>query len=145
MIRIILIIVLFLFVHTSSFGSSVKVISKYGLEDTVKRYESALKAAEVPLLKEKPFKKTLPGGFSNAGKALEFSNPFYGWTLGECHRGLRKDKPMMTRIYKDTRGQVWVEYTAPESRVNAFGVIECGNETDKVRRVLDGFADSATE
>ena len=145
MIRIILFLVLFLSIQTLCFGSSVKVISKHSVDDTVKLYEKALKTAEVPLLLERSFKKKLPGGFSRMGKELQFSNPFYGWSLGECHRGLRKDKPMSTKVYKDTNGQVWLEYVSPQDHVNSFGVIECGNETDKVRRILSGFADSATE
>ena len=126
-------------------ATPVKLPSKHNVEETVKLYQQALETAKVPVLNEKTFQKQLPGGFSHKGKEIQFSNPFYGWNLGECHRGLRKDIPMTTRVYKDTNGQVWLEYMQPESTINDFGVIECGNETDKVRRALGAFADSATD
>lgn len=145
MIKSIVFFALFSFSQSSVFALPVKVVSKHSLEDTVKLYEHALTEAKVPVLKQNSFKQNLPGGFSRKGKEIKFSNPFYGWNLGECHRGLRKDMPMTTRVYKDTNGKVWLEYMAPEDTINSFGVIECGNETDKVRRALGGFADSATD
>jgi len=145
MMKGIVFLALFLFSQTSIFASPVKIVSKHSLEDTVKLYAEALEAAKVPVLDKKSFEKSLPGGFSLKGKEIKFSNPFYGWNLGECHRGLRKDIPMTAKVYKDTNGQVWLEYMQPEDSVNSFGVIECGNETDKVRRALGGFANSATD
>lgn len=145
MIKSIVFLALFSFSQTSIFASPVKVVSKHSLEDTVRLYEKALKAAKVPVLQEKVFEQSLPGGFSRSGKEIQFSNPFYGWNLGECHRGLRKDIPMTAKVYTDTNGQVWLEYMQPETSINSFGVIECGNETDKVRRALGGFANSATD
>ena len=135
---------LLLIQHTAS-ATPVKIVSKHSLDDTVKLYASALQQAQVPVLSRKSFEQKLPGGFSRQGQEIKFSNPFYGWSLGECHRGLRKDKPMTTRVWKDNNNQVWLEYMQPDNYVNSFGVIECGNETDKVRRALSGFADSATD
>jgi len=131
----------------SSFASAaiVKVESKNDLKVTANRFASALTKAEVPIHEQKMIKQSLPGGFSRTGKEIVFSNPFFGWNLGECHRGLRKDKPMKARIWKGTTGQVWLEYDAPEAKVNAFGVIECGNETDKVQRALDAFVNAAVD
>lgn len=145
MIKGIVCLALFLVSQASIFASPVKLVSNHSLEDTVKRYEGALEAAKVPVLQQKAFEKSLPGGFSLKGKEIHFSNPFYGWNLGECHRGLRKDIPMTAKVYQDTNGQVWLEYMQPEDSINSFGVIECGNETDKVRRALGGFANSATD
>lgn len=145
MIRKILVVVVFISLPVVSMASPVKVSSKHSVESTVERYASALKAADIPLLSETTHKKNLPGGFSRTERLIQFTHPFYGRSLGECHRGVRKDLPMTTKIYKDGAGQVWVEYVTPEEAVNKFGVIECGNEVDTVRRVLGGFADSATE
>jgi len=144
-IKGIVFLALFSFSQTAVFASPVKIVSKHSLEDTVKLYSEALEAAKVPVLDKQSFEKSLPGGFSLKGQEIKFSNPFYGWNLGECHRGLRKDIPMTAKVYKDTNGQVWLEYMQPEDSVNSFGVIECGNETDKVRRALGGFANSATD
>ncbi len=145
MIRGILVVVLMLFFQASVVASQVKVASKHSVEDTVKLYEKALNSAKIPLVGGKPFKKNLPGGFLRTGKEIQFINPFYGWSLGECHRGVRKDQPMKTQVYKDSNGQVWLEYAKPENHVNSFGVIECGNETEMVNQALGSFADAATD
>jgi len=145
MINVILVIVLMLFFQNLVFASQVKVASKHSVEDTVKLYEKALNAAKVPLLAGKPFKKNLPGGFLRTGKEIQFTHPFYGRSLGECHRGVRKDQPMKTLIYQDANGQVWLEYAKSENQMNSFGVIECGNETEMVNQALGSFADAATD
>lgn len=145
MMRSILLVTILISLPVVSVASSVKVISKHSVDDTVKRYADALKAADVSILSEKNQKKNLPGGFSRTEKEIQFTSPFYGRSISECHRGERKDRPMTTKIYKDGAGQVWLEYATPEGSVNEFGVIECGNEVDTVRRVLGGFADAATE
>ena len=132
-------------VSTTVLAATVKVESKNNLKVTVDRFVEALTKADVPVRDEQMVKKSLPGGFSQSGKKIVFSNPFFGWNLGECHRGLRKDEPMTATIWKGASGQVWLEYDAPEASVNSFGVIECGNETDKVRRALDAFADAAID
>ena len=133
------------FSTTAALAATIKVESKNGLKITANRFVDALTKAGVPVREQKMIKKSLPGGFSQSGKEIVFSNPFYGWSLGECHRGLRKDVPMTAKIWKGTAGQVWLEYDAPEAGMNSFGVIECGNETDKVRRALDAFVDAAVE
>jgi len=143
--KFLLFLVVFLFVHAAQAGSTVRVESKNNLQATTKLYLDALKSANVPLREKKTFTQKLPGGFSREGEEIIFTNPFYGWHLGECHRGERKDKPMTTRIFKDNNGHVWLEYTQADAWINEFGVIECGNENDMVRRVLTGFADAATE
>ena len=142
--RVVVVLVIF---SVSSFASAaiVKVESKNDLKVTASRFVAALAKAEVPVREQKVIQQALPGGFSRTGKEIVFSNPFFGWNLGECHRGLRKDKPMKARIWKGATGQVWLEYEAPEATVNSFGVIECGNETDKVTRALDAFVDAAVE
>lgn len=126
-------------------GSEIKVLSQHDIEVTQNRYIEALKQADIPIRATREFKEDLPGGFARTGKEIEFSNPYYGWKLGECHRGERKDKPLKARIWEDNKHRVWLEYTAPEAEVNKFGVIECGNEADLVRKTLIEFADSATE
>ena len=145
MMRSIFLASIFISLSAVSVASPVKVISKHSVDDTVKRYSEALKAADIPVLSEKIHKKNLPGGFSRTEKEIQFTSPFYGRSIGECHRGERKDRPMTTKIYKDGAGQVWLEYATPVGAMNEFGVIECGNEVDTVRRVLGGFADAATE
>lgn len=135
----------FSFISTVTVASTVKVESKNDLTLTVSRFVDALSKAGVPVRGQKTIKKTLPGGFSQSGKEIIFSNPFYGWNLGECHRGLRKDTPMIAKIWQNASGQVWLEYDAPDAKVNSFGVIECGNETDKVRNSLGAFVDAAVE
>lgn len=143
--RVMFLLVIFVLTPAVSVASQVKVISKYSVEDTAIKYAKALVMADVPVLSEETRKKNLPGGFSRTEKEIQFRNPFYGASIGECHRGLRKDRPMSAKVYKDGGGKVWLEYSNPESYVNEFGVIECGNEADEVRRALGRFADSATE
>ena len=134
-----------LFSTTAVFAATIKVESKNNLKVTASRFINALNKAGVPVRDQKMVKKALPGGFSQSGKEIIFSNPFYGWNLGECHRGLRKDKPMTAIVWKGTAGQVWLEYDAPDAGMNSFGVIECGNETDKVRGALGAFVDAAVD
>ena len=145
MVRFISAISLVLFASASYAGSTIKVQSKQDVAVTESRFLEVLKKAEVPVQSASEFEKKLPGGFALKGKEIKFTNPYYGWNLGECHRGERKDKPLTARIWRDNQQRVWLEYTAPEDFVNQFGVIECGNEMDKVRNTLDGFADAATE
>ncbi len=141
-----LVLLLSLFVSSVVFaGAPVKVLSQHDFKDTESRYLEALKQAQIPILDTREFQEALPGGFSRKGKIIEFSNPYYGWHLGECHRGERKDKPLSARIWQDNNNHVWLEYTRPEPRINQFGVIECGNETDLVNRKLMEFAQIATE
>ncbi len=142
--RVILILAVTCF-STFVSAATLKVDSKNDLKETTNRFIAALVKAEIPVRSQKKVKKALPGGFSQAGEEIVFSNPFFGWNLGECHRGLRKDKPMTATIWKGTTGQVWLEYDQPDAITNSFGVIECGNETDKVQSALHAFVDTATE
>jgi len=136
---------IFSFASITSVAATIQVESKNDLNLTASRFVEALSKAGVPVRGQKSIKKILPGGFAQSGKAIIFSNPFYGWNLGECHRGLRKDTPMTAKIWQNASGKVWLEYDAPEASVNAFGVIECGNETDKVRDALAAFVEAAVE
>lgn len=142
-----LFVVCFIFVVSQAAfaGSTVKVQSNTDLEKTQNRYLEALKKSDVPVRATNEIEEKLPGGFSRKVKEIKFSSPYYGWNLGECHRGERKDKPLTARIWQDNQDRVWLEYTTPDEQVNNFGVIECGNEADKVRRTLIEFADAATE
>ncbi|MDH5258201.1 MAG: hypothetical protein OEX07_09330 [Gammaproteobacteria bacterium] len=143
--RVSLFVFFFAFLSSSAFAATVKVESKNDLKETANRFVNALSKAEVPVREQKMIKQALPGGFSRTGKEIVFSNPFFGWNLGECHRGLRKDTPMKAHIWQGASGKVWLEYDAPEASINSFGVIECGNETDKVRRALDSFVEAAVD
>lgn len=143
--KILWFLVVFLFVPATHAESVIRVESKHDLKQTTELYLEALKRANVPVRDQKNFTQNLPGGFTRKGEEITFSNPFFGWHLGECHRGERKDKPLTTRIFKDNSDHVWLEYTQEDAWINEFGVIECGNENDMVRRVLTGFADAASE
>lgn len=122
-----------------------RVISNRDFDTTQNRFIAALKQAEVPIYSTKDFEENLPGGFVRKGKEIQFASPYYGWHLGECHRGERKDAPLTARIWRDNQNRVWMEYPKPEANVNAFGVIECGNEMDKVTKSVTGFVNAATE
>ena len=89
--------------------SKIKVESKHSLKETTQRYINALKKAEIPVRGENEVVQQLPGGFSRNIKEIEFSNPYFGWDLAQCHRGKRKDMPMKTRIWEDNRNKVWIE------------------------------------
>ncbi len=102
---------------------------------TAERYVQALQRAEVPVLE----RRRLPDG-----EEIVFPSPVYGTRIGQCHKGMRKDKPLRTRIWRDPQGRVWLRYSEPRAKINEFGVIECGNEVDQVRRALDAFATTAT-
>jgi len=137
-----------IFLSQSAFAASVskiKVESKHSLDETAQLYISALKNAEIPVRSQNELTQKLPGGFSRDIKEIEFSNPYFGWNLGECNRGERKDKPLKTRIWKDSRNKVWIEYAQPDVTINQYGVIECGNEIDMVQKALTGFAEAASE
>ncbi len=137
-----------IFLSESAFAASfskIKVESKHSLEVTTQLYLAALNNAEIPVRSQNELTQKLPGGFSRSIKEIEFSNPYFGWNLGECHRGERKDTPFKTRIWKDNRNKVWIEYPQPDVTINQYGVIECGNETDLVQKALTGFAEVASE
>lgn len=126
-------------------GAYIKVQSNKDIEHTSQEFLLELKKNEIPVRETSEYEEKLPGGFSRKVKEIKFSSPYYGWNLGECHRGERKDMPLTAKIYQDNQHRVWLEYTSPEAHMNNYGVIECGNETDKVRRTLTEFANAATE
>ena len=136
---------LVIFGSQAAMADTVKIQSNNTLEKTESSYIAALKKSNVRVFTDKEIQEKLPGGFSRKVKEIEFSSPYYGWHLGECHRGTRHDIPLKTRIWQDNQKRVWLEYQEPDAHMNKFGVIECGNETDKMRRTLMKFADTATE
>ena len=118
-------------------GGDVRVISKYNLNETTARFAMALQEQGVPVLE----RRALDTG---QGEEILFPSPYYGSRIGECHRGTRKDEPLIARIWQDNNKYVWLSYQLPDEQVNQFGVIECGNETDMVRRAVSSFATTAT-
>ncbi len=143
--RLLGVISLLMFSQLAFAASSVKVLSQHDIEVTHNKYLLALQKAEVPVHSNHEFEEALPGGFSRKGKEIQFSNPYFGWSLGECNRGERKDKPLTTRIWQDDQQRVWLEFSAVETAINKFGVIECGNEVDLVNKKLLEFSSAATE
>ncbi len=115
--------------------AAATVPSAFDVQQTAERYVKALQQAQVPVLERRP---------SAQGEEIIFINPLYGTRIGMCHKGLRKDKPLKVRIWRDQQGRVWLQSPDIPDQINQFGIIECGNEADQVRQVLDSFAHAAT-
>jgi hypothetical protein len=120
----------------------IDLASKYDIDKTIDRYVQALKQAGIQVYDTKTFKNKITG---NPEAEIVFANPLFGTRIGECHRGIRKDIPMVTKVWRDGADRVIVHYELPDPQINTFGVIECGNEVDNMSRALNGFAYSATE
>lgn len=141
MSRVILSLVLFV-LSVSVQAREVEVSSKNDINQTVEKYVQALKKAGVPVYDARASKNKITG---NPEAEIVFANPMFGTRIGECHKGVRKDIPLTTKVWKDGANRVMLQYELPDTQINTFGVIECGNEADNMRRVLGGFASSATE
>jgi hypothetical protein len=128
---------LLLMLVSPAWGAETKVLSSHDLDETIARYTDVLLNARVEVIEERSIRM-------GKGTEILFPSPLYGTRIGECAKGSRKDAAMSARIYKDRNGSVWLAYDEPQARMNQFGVIECGNETANVRKVLSGFASSVT-
>ena len=137
--------VVFLLLLSLSFSLAAReaeIGSKYSVKQTADRYVDALNRAGIQVLRNEISKNNLTG---KPEARVVFANPMFGTRIGECHKGVRKDIPMTTKIREDGSQRVSVIYELADAQVNNFGVIECGNETDNLNRTLNGFASSATE
>jgi len=132
----------FLILSLSVQAREIELSSKNDINQTVEKYVQALKKAGIQVLDTKASKNKITG---NLEAEIVFANPMFGTRIGECHKGLRKDIPLTARVWKDGANRVTLQYELPDTQVNTFGVIECGNEADNMRRVLGGFASMATE
>lgn len=141
MSRVILCLVFFV-LSISVQAREVELSSKNDINQTVEKYVQALKKAGVQVYDAKASKNKITG---NPEAEIVFANPMFGTRIGECHKGVRKDIPLTTKVWKDGANRVMLQYELPDTLVNTFGVIECGNEADNMRRVLGGFASMATE
>jgi hypothetical protein len=113
--------------------------SRFSVEQTADRYLSILQDEGVRVLSREKKK------INRAPKqVIRFLNPYYGTSIGRCGHGERMDSSIEAKIWQDTRGKVWLAYEEPKPTVNQFGVIECGNETDIMRKALDQYAHTAT-
>lgn len=121
------------FVSSAQAGSVVEVPSNHDVKQTVALYLRALNQAGVTVLERR----------HQSGEVIVFNNPLFGTTMGRCHRGERKDIAMEARVWRDDNGTVWLRYEQPSDVINQFGVIECGHETDNMRKALDNFASAA--
>ncbi|MDH5229125.1 MAG: hypothetical protein OEZ58_05400 [Gammaproteobacteria bacterium] len=117
--------------------TQVRLKSDYNLKQTVIRYIQALKQDGVPVLAQKVMKNA-------QGQKIVFTNPLFGTTLGRCNKSVRKDQPLIATVERDANGFIWLSYDEPEAQINDFGVIQCGHETDNMRRALQKYADRAT-
>ena len=129
-----------LFLSSTVIAGQKEVQSQFSIEQTAERYVKALQASGVPVFEH----KTKSNRFTGNEEHIVFGNPYFGSNV-ICNKALRKDKPMTARVWKNGEGQVLLEYESRIDIVNDFGVIECGHETDKMNRVLNGFADSAVK
>jgi len=137
MARSVILLLSILFVSTSwAAGGNVRLKSSFSFDQTVQRYVEALKDEGIPYVHEKKI--------ANGSEVIKFTNPYFGTNIGQCHKGVRKDKPLTATIRADQKGNVWLVYTRPVAHINDYGVIECGNETDKMTRALQKFATLAT-
>ena len=141
MSRVTLCLVFFVLTASAQAGE-VELSSRNDINQTVEKYVQALKKAGVRVYDAKASRNNITG---NPEAKIVFANPLYGTRIGECHEGVRKDIPLTTKVWKDGANRVMLQYERPDARINSFGVIECGNETDNMRKMLDGFASSATE
>lgn len=123
-------------------AAEVQVESRFNFSQTVERYTDALKTAGIEVLSAE--NRLLPVSLMRE-EVIVFQNPYYGTSIGACRKGSRKDIPLYARVWTDNAGKVRLSYELPEPIVNSFGVIECGNEMEKLRVTLGGFAFAATE
>ncbi|MDH5394569.1 MAG: hypothetical protein OEY11_15400, partial [Gammaproteobacteria bacterium] len=135
--HLIFIVLLFFVSVANAAGERIKLVSDFTPEITLDRFVQALEREGVPILNEDE-------GMGSANE-VKFANPLFGANIGLCGKGLRKDKPMKVVVWKDDNGTSWLSYESPRDIVNNFGVIECGHETDNLRRTLKGFVTTATE
>lgn len=123
-------------------AAEVEVESRFNFSQTVERYTDALKMAGITVLSTEnrllPVSRTME-------EVIAFQNPYYGTSIGACRKGLRKDVPLYARVWADGLGKVHLAYQLPDPIMNSFGVIECGNEMEKLRVTLSDFAFAATE
>lgn len=116
--------------------------SKYSVKQTTERYVQALEKAGIQVLRNEISKNKITG---KPEARVVFANPMFGTNIGQCHEGTRKDIPMTTLIRQNGGKKVELFYELADAKVNTFGVIECGNETDNLNRTLNGFASAAAE
>lgn len=128
-------------------AAEAQIKSKHSLEETASRFVSVLNAAGVGVARDDTANTSAEAGMVAAGKeaTILFINPLYNTNIGRCRKGARKDIPLEAHVRQDGDGNVWLAYTTPDAPINQFGVIECGNEADKMRKLLGGFANSAAE
>lgn len=126
----------------TAMAAEAQIKSKHSLEETADRFVSALNQAGVGVVKEE-----VPdlGASPSKEATILFANPLYDTNIGRCRKGARKDIPLEAHVRQDADGNVWLAYNTPDAPINQFGVIECGNESDKMRKLLGGFANSAAE
>ena len=136
-------IVLFLLlglVIGSTHAREAELQSKYPVDQTMDRYVKSLREAGVQVFQQQKMVNKITG---KPEAKIVFANPLYGSSIAECHKGLRKDQPLQTIIRQNGNNEVVVYYELPDTPVNSFGVIECGNEADNIQNTLNRFASSA--
>lgn len=123
-------------------AAEAQIKSKHSLEETASRFMSALNNAGVGAAKEEAPATAAAGAKDTT---IYFANPLYETNIGRCRKGARKDIPLEAHVRQNSDGTVWLAYNTPDAPINQFGVIECGNEADKMRKLLGGFANSAAD
>lgn len=119
-------------------ASEVSLPSKFDVDTTAKRFVTELSRAGIRVVEQQRDRK-------KQQVEILFNNPLFGSAIGQCHRGERKDVPLHAQVSVDNNGHTWLSYQQPDPHEDRFGIIQCGSEADKMRKVLESFAVSATE
>ena len=138
---IVLILIASLVPVAGAVAAEAQIKSKHSLEETASRFVLVLNKAGVGVARD----DTASTAAAGKEATILFINPLYDTNIGGCRQGVRKDIPLEAHVRQDVDGNVWLAYTTPDAPINQFGVIECGNEADKMRKLLGGFANSAAE
>ena len=142
---IVLILIASLVPVAGAVAAEAQIKSKHSLEETASRFVSVLNKAGVGVARDDTANTVASGAAAGKEATILFINPLYDTNIGGCRQGVRKDIPLEAHVREDVDGNVWLAYTTPDAPINQFGVIECGNEADKMRKLLGGFANSAAE
>ncbi|MGM0570522.1 DUF302 domain-containing protein [Marinobacter sp.] len=74
-----------------------------------------------------------------------FGNPKAGTPLMQCAQSVGIDLPQKALIWEDEDGEVWLGYNDPEYLKERHGMEDCDEPLENVGKVLENFAEVATQ
>lgn len=149
MIRLITSLILLLTMASVSLADNgiVSVKSSHSVKETTDRLVKALESKGMTVFNRINHAE----GAKKAGVELLptelviFGNPKVGSPLMVCSRSVAIDLPQKALVWKDDRGQVWLNYNDPEYLSKRHGITDCQEVLKKVADALKNFADTSTQ